>query len=80
MIKNYLNGKSFVISGVFKGHSRDELKKMIEDNGGRNLSSISSKTDYVLAGENMGPKKYEKAKKLNIPIISENEFLEMIKK
>ncbi|MCD6112378.1 MAG: NAD-dependent DNA ligase LigA [Bacteroidales bacterium] len=80
VIKNYLNGKSFVISGVFKGHSRDELKKMIEDNGGRNLSSISSKTDYVLAGENMGPKKYEKAKKLNIPIISENEFLEMIKK
>jgi len=73
-----LEGSSFVISGVFEIHSREELKAMIEQHGGRNLGSISSKTDYVLAGENMGPSKYEKAQKLGIPILSEEEFLSML--
>lgn len=73
-----LGGKSFVISGVFTRHSRDEYKKLIEANGGKNVSSISKKTDYVLAGENMGPAKLEKANALGIPIIDENRFLEMI--
>lgn len=71
-------GKSFVVSGVFTGFARPELKKLIEDNGGKNVSSISSKTDFVLAGENMGPAKLEKAKSLGIPIISENDFKEML--
>ncbi len=76
--KNILNNKKFVISGVFANHSREELKKMIEQNGGKNVSSLSAKTDYLLAGENMGPAKLEKAKKLNIPIISEDDFLKML--
>jgi len=63
---------------VFNHYSRDEYKKMIEANGGRNAGSISSKTSYVLAGDNMGPAKHEKAKKLGISIISEDEFLKMI--
>ena len=74
-----LDGKSFVISGVFSRHSRDQYKEMIELNGGKNLSSISGKTDYVLAGDNMGPSKLEKASKLGIPIIDEDTFLEMIR-
>jgi len=73
-----LRNKNFVISGVFSLHSRDEYKKLIEDNGGKNVSGISKKTDYVLAGENMGPAKLEKARTLGIPIIDENEFLTMI--
>ena len=73
-----LAGKSFVISGVFERHSRDEYKDMIERNGGKNVGSISKKTDYVLAGANMGPSKLEKAQKLNIPIIDESQFLEML--
>lgn len=73
-----LAGKSFVISGVFARHSRDEYKAMIERNGGKNVGSISKKTDYVLAGDNMGPAKLEKASSLGIPIIDENQFLEMI--
>lgn len=73
-----LGGKSFVISGVFSRYSRDEYKKLIELNGGKNVSSISKKTDYVLAGENMGPAKLEKASALGIPIIDENQFLAMI--
>ena len=73
-----LGGKSFVISGVFAHHSRDEYKAMIERNGGKNVSSISKKTDYVLAGENMGPAKLEKARNLGIPIISEDDFLKML--
>lgn len=73
-----LGGKSFVISGVFSRYSRDEYKKLIEMNGGKNVSSISKKTDYVLAGENMGPAKLEKAQSLGIPIIDENQFLAMI--
>ena len=63
---------------MFSRYSRDEYKKLIELNGGKNVSSISKKTDYVLAGENMGPAKLEKARNLNIPIIDENEFLAMI--
>lgn len=73
-----LSGKSIVISGTFTLHSRDEYKEMIELNGGKNVSSISKKTDYLLAGANMGPAKLEKATKLDIPIISEQQFLEML--
>lgn len=73
-----LAGKSIVISGTFSHHSRDEYKKMITMNGGKNVGSISSKTDFVFAGENMGPAKLEKAQKLGIPIINEDEFLKMI--
>jgi NAD-dependent DNA ligase len=73
-----LSGKTFVVSGVFEQFSRDDLKKAIEDNGGKVGSSISAKTDYVVAGANMGPAKLEKAVKLNIPIISENDFMKMI--
>ena len=73
-----LSGKTFVVSGVFEKFSRDDLKKAIEDNGGKVGSSISAKTDYVVAGDNMGPAKLEKANKLNIPIISENEFMDLI--
>ena len=68
-------GKTFVVSGVFSQFSRDELKKTIEDNGGKVGSSISAKTDFVVAGENMGPAKLEKANKLNIKILSEEEFI-----
>jgi len=73
-----LAGKTFVVSGVFEQFSRDDLKKAIEDNGGKVGSSISAKTHYVVAGANMGPAKLEKAVKLNIPIISENDFMELI--
>ncbi|AWG26609.1 NAD-dependent DNA ligase LigA [Flavobacterium kingsejongi] len=71
-------GKTFVVSGVFSVYSRDELKNAIEDNGGKVGSSISAKTNYVIAGENMGPAKLEKAVKLNVPIISENDFIQML--
>lgn len=71
-------GKSIVISGVFAHHSRDEYKALIEKHGGKNVGSISSKTSFILAGENMGPSKLEKAKKLGIPIIGEDDFLQMI--
>lgn len=74
-----LAGKSIVISGVFAQHSRNEYKAMIEQHGGTNVSSISSKTSFILAGRDMGPAKLEKAQKLGIPIISEEEFLGMIK-
>ena len=74
-----LLGKSIVISGVFQHHSRDEYKMMIEQNGGKNVGSISGKTSFILAGDNMGPSKLQKAEKLGIRIVSENEFLEMIK-
>ena len=75
---NKLEGQTFVISGVFEKVSRNELKKLIEDNGGKNTSSISSKTDFLVAGKNMGPKKLEKAERLGVKLISEDEFLEMI--
>jgi DNA ligase (NAD+) len=73
-----LAGKTFVVSGVFEQFSRDDLKKAIEDNGGKVGSSISAKTDYVVAGDNMGPAKLEKANKLNIAIISETDFMKLI--
>lgn len=76
---NRLNGQTFVISGTFALHSRDQYKELIENNGGKNTGSISKKTNYILAGDNMGPSKLEKAQKLGIPIISEQQFLDMIK-
>ena len=77
-LSNVLEGKSIVISGVFTHHSRDQYKTMIEAHGGKNVGSISKKTDFILAGENMGPSKLEKAQKLGIPIVSEDEFLKML--
>ena len=74
-----LAGKSIVISGVFAHHSRDEYKTLIEQHGGKNVGSISGKTSFILAGDNMGPSKLQKAEKLGIPIVSEEEFLELIK-
>lgn len=73
-----LSGKTFLISGVFEKFSRDELKEKIEKNGGKILSSISSKLNYLVAGENMGPSKLQKAQSLNIPIISDEELIKMI--
>lgn len=73
-----LQGKSIVISGVFQHHSRDEYKKMIEANGGKNVGSISKNTSFILAGDNMGPAKLEKAQKLGVQIMSEDEFLSII--
>ncbi len=73
-----LAGKTFIISGVFEKYSRDELKEMIEQNGGKIVSSISAKLNYLVAGDNMGPSKLEKANKLNIPIISDEDLLKMI--
>ena len=75
---NKLAGKNIVISGVFEHHSRDEYKTMIERNGGKNVSSISSKTSFILAGANMGPSKMEKAQQLGIEMIDENTFLNML--
>ncbi|NOZ46875.1 MAG: NAD-dependent DNA ligase LigA [Chlorobi bacterium] len=73
-----LGNQTFVISGVFEKHSRDELKSLIELNGGKNTGSVSKKTNYLLAGENIGPSKLEKARKFGIKIISEDDFLNMI--
>ena len=73
-----LNGQSIVISGVFQHHSRDEYKLLIEQNGGKNVGSISGKTSFILAGDNMGPSKLEKAQKLGIRIVSEDEFLSLL--
>ena len=75
---DHLNGQSIVISGVFQHHSRDEYKLLIEQNGGKNVGSISGKTSFILAGDNMGPSKLEKAQKLGIRIVSEDEFLQML--
>lgn len=75
---NILQGKTFVVSGVFTHFERNDLKKSIEDNGGKVASAISKKTDYVVAGENMGPSKREKAEELGVPIISETDYLKMI--
>ncbi len=80
MTSQLLDGNSFVISGVFQNLSRDELKGLIEANGGKVLSSISSKLNYLIAGENMGPAKREKAETLGIPIIIEDDFIKMISK
>lgn len=73
-----LQGLSFVVSGVFTKFSRDDLKKTIEQNGGKSVGSISGKTSYVVAGENMGPEKLKKAEKLGVPVISEDDFIKMI--
>ncbi len=73
-----LLGKSIVISGTFANHSRDQLKQLVEDNGGKNVGSVSAKTSFILAGDNMGPQKLEKAQTLDIPIVSEDEFIAMI--
>lgn len=73
-----LEGKTIIISGVFSKYSRDQIKTLIEQHGGKNVSSISAKTDYFITGENIGPSKLAKASKLNIPFLSEDEFLEMI--
>lgn len=77
-VSSKLAGKSIVISGVFQHHSRDEYKAMIEQNGGKNVGSISGKTSFILAGDNMGPSKLQKAEKLGITIIGEDEFLAML--
>ncbi|MFH0756090.1 MAG: NAD-dependent DNA ligase LigA [Bacteroidota bacterium] len=77
-ISQILKDLTFVISGVFESHSRDELKNIIEKHGGKHAESISNKTDYILAGENMGPSKYEKARKLGVPILNEQDFLSML--
>ena len=78
ILSSKLQNLNFVISGVFNLHSREEYKLMIEQNGGRMLSSVSSNVNYLLAGNNMGPSKLEKANKLGVNIISEDEFLKMI--
>ena len=77
-LSNKLAGKSIVISGVFSQHSRDEYKQMIEAHGGKNVGSISKKTSFVLAGENMGPEKRKKAESIGIPLVSEEDFLAML--
>ena len=79
LVSDALSGKNFVISGTFKAYSRDEIRNMIESNGGKNLSSVTGNTHYIIAGNDMGPGKREKARKLGIPIITEEEFLQMIK-
>ena len=77
-LSSKLEGQSIVISGVFQHHSRDEYKLLIEQHGGKNVGSISNKTSFILAGENMGPSKLEKAKKLGIRIVDEQEFLQLL--
>ena len=77
-ISNVLEGQSIVISGTFSQHSRDEYKAMIEQNGGKNVGSVSKKTSFILAGENMGPEKRKKAEELGIRLVTEEEFLEMV--
>ena len=74
-----LLGKIFVVSGVFTEFNRNDLKKSIEDNGGKIASSISKKTNYVIAGDSMGPSKLAKAESLGVPIISELDYIEMLK-
>jgi DNA ligase (NAD+) len=78
-VSNRLDGMTVVISGTFEMHSRDEYKAMIEAHGGKNGSGVTSKTSLLLAGANMGPAKLEKAEKLGVKIVSEAEFLEMVK-
>jgi DNA ligase (NAD+) len=80
LVSDVLGGKSFVVSGVFQNYERDQLKEVIISHGGKVLSSISGKLDYVLAGDNMGPAKKEKAEKLGVKIITEEEFEAMLKK
>jgi len=77
-VSNVLNNKTFVVSGVFQNYSRDQLKNLIELNGGKNLSSVTSKTNYLLAGDKMGPSKLKKAQDLGINIISEQDFNKLL--
>jgi DNA ligase (NAD+) len=77
-IQGILTGKTIVVSGVFASFTRDEIKELIEQNGGKNGSSISSKTDFLVAGENMGPSKLKKAVDLGIQILSEDEFVKLL--
>ena len=77
-ISNILQGQSIVISGTFTHHSRDEYKDLIEAHGGKNSGSVSKKTSFILAGDNMGPEKRKKAEELGIPLTTEEEFLKMI--
>ncbi|MBN2274151.1 MAG: NAD-dependent DNA ligase LigA [Bacteroidales bacterium] len=79
LVSDKLSGKNFVISGTFHEHSRDEIKKLIEQHGGKNLSSVSGNTHYIVAGDDMGPAKRDKARKLGIPIITEDELLGMLR-
>jgi DNA ligase (NAD+) len=78
-ISNIFIKKTFVVSGIFQNHTRDELKNLIEINGGKNLSSVSKKTNYLLAGDKMGPSKLQKANELGIEIISEQDFDKLLK-
>jgi DNA ligase (NAD+) len=78
VVSDKLQGLSFVISGVFERHERDELKQLIEQNGGKVLSGVSGKTDYLLAGDGMGPSKLQKAQDLGVKILTENEFEELL--
>ncbi|PKP53287.1 MAG: DNA ligase (NAD(+)) LigA [Bacteroidetes bacterium HGW-Bacteroidetes-1] len=78
LLSQKLEGKSIVVSGVFNNYTRDEMKELIEKHGGKNIGSISAKTSFVLSGQNMGPAKMEKALSLGVPIISEEEFIQMI--
>ena len=75
---NILEGKNIVVSGKFTLHSRDELKALIEQHGGKNQSGVSANTDFIIAGENMGPAKLQKAEKLGVKILSESDFVEII--
>ena len=77
-IQGALSGKIIVVSGVFSAFSRDEMKELIEQNGGKNASSISSKTDFLVAGDNMGPAKLKKAVDLGVEILSEDEFVKLL--
>ncbi len=77
-LSNRLEGKRIVVSGVFERFGRDELKTLIEQHGGTNVSSVSAKTDFVLAGEGMGPSKFAKAEKLGVAIVTEDEFVKML--
>jgi len=77
-LSNTFEGKSFVVSGVFTQFSRDAIKDLIEKHGGKNVGSVSAKTSYLLAGENMGPEKRKKAEKLGVPILSEEEFIALL--
>jgi DNA ligase (NAD+) len=77
-LSNTFEGKSFVVSGVFTQFSRDAIKDLIEKHGGKNVGSVSAKTSYLLAGENMGPEKRKKAEKLGVPILSEEGFIALL--
>jgi len=77
-LSDKLNGLNIIISGNFERFSREEIKKLIESHGGKNVSSISNKTNYLVAGSNIGPSKLANAQKLKIPVISENDFVKMI--